>query len=51
MFTAALFIVVRIGKLRKCPSTNEQINKMLMHACACVHTHTHTHDGILVIKQ
>ena len=43
MFTAALFITVTIGKLLKCPSTNERINKMLMHACAGAHAHTHTH--------
>ena len=38
MFTAALFIIVNICKLPKCPSTNEWIKK-IWHT----HTHTHTH--------
>ena len=38
MFTAALFIIVKICKLPKCPSTDEWIKK-IWHT----HTHTHTH--------
>ena len=51
MFTAALFIIVMIGKLLKCPSTNERINKMLMHACAGVHAHTHMMQYYSAIKK
>ena len=51
MFTAALFIIVRIGKLLKCPSTNERINKMLTHACTCAHAHTHTMQYYSAIKK
>ena len=39
MFIAALFIITKIWKQPKCPSTDEWIEKI----CVCVYTHTHTH--------
>ena len=41
MFIAALFIIAKIWKQPKCPSTDEWIKKMS-------HTHTHTHTGMLL---
>ena len=40
MFTPALFILAKIWKQPKCPSTDEWIKK--------IHTHTHTHTYIQV---
>ena len=39
MFTAALFIIAKIWKQPKCPSTNEWMKKMWY----ILYTHTHTH--------
>ena len=41
MFIAALFIIAKIWKQPKCPSTDEWIKKMS-------YTHTHTHTGMLL---
>ena len=57
MFIAALFIVAKIWKQPKCPSTGEWIKKMQsvymclrvyihMHACMLTHTHTQTQWNI-----
>ena len=43
MFIAALFIVVKIWKQPKCPSTDKED---VIHTHT--HTHTHTHNGILL---
>ena len=45
MFIAALFIIAKIWKQPKCPSTDEWIKKMFIHTHT--HTHTQTHNGIL----
>ena len=39
MFIAALFIIAKIWKQLKCPSTDEWIKKL-----GHTHTHTHTHN-------
>ena len=46
MFIAELFIIAKIRKQPKCPSTEEWIKKMW-----CVCTHACTHNGIIVIKK
>ena len=45
MFTAALFIITRIWKHPKCPSTEERIK---MWGVVCVCAHAHTHNGIFL---
>ena len=51
VFSAALFIVAKIQKQPKCPSTDEWLRKMWIymytHTHAHTHTHTHTHNEIL----
>ena len=53
MFIAALFIIAKIWKQPKCPSTDEWIKNMwcvYIHTYIHTHTHTHTHtnNGILL---
>ena len=43
MFIAELFIIAKIRKQPKCPSTEESIKKMW-----CVYTHACTHNGIIL---
>ena len=43
MFIEALFIIVKIWKQPKGPSTDERMKKML-------HTHTHTHTHTLSLS-
>ena len=56
MFTAALFIIAKIWKQPKCPSTDEWIKKM-WYICVCIyiyvctHTHTHTMEYYSAIKK
>ena len=52
MFTVALFIIAKIWKQSKCPSTDEWIKKIYIYMFYIyIHTHTytyiHTHNGIL----
>ena len=44
MFRVALFIIAKIWKPPKCPSTDEWIKKMW-----CMHTHTHTMECYLAM--
>ena len=48
MFIAALTVITKLCKERKCPSTDEWIKKMW---CVCTHTHEHTYAGILLGHQ
>ena len=52
MFTPALFILAKIWKQPKCPSTDEWIKKIYTHTHThtyiYVHTHTYVHNGILL---
>ena len=48
VFIAALFVIAKIWKQPKCPSTGEWINKAYTHTQTHTHTHTHTHNGILL---
>ena len=45
MVIAALFIIAKIRKQPKCPSTDEwvKMSLSLTHTRAHTHTHTHTH--------
>ena len=41
---AVFFMIAKIRKQLKCPSTDEFTNKMRdTHTHTCTHTHTHTH--------
>ena len=45
MFTVALFIIAKIWKQSKCPSTDEWIKKINVYIYICyiyIHTHTYT---------
>ena len=44
VFIAALFMIARIWKQPRCPSTDEQIKKTDRHTHTCTHTDTHTYN-------
>ena len=49
MFRVALFIIAKMWKPLKCPSTDEWIKKMwCMHTHTHIHKHAHTHNGMLL---
>ena len=51
MFIAALFTTAKTWKQTKCPSTDEEIKKMCIHAHTHTHTHTHTQEYYSAIKK
>ena len=52
MFIAALFIITKLWKEPKCPSTDEWIKKMwYTHTHRHTHTHTHTMEYYSTIRK
>ena len=49
-FTAALFTIVKIHKLPKCPSTDGWIKKMCVCVCVYIYIHKYIHTHIHAMK-